>query len=101
MATITIRMEDELKARLTVAAARAGKSAHAFILDAIAHAVEQAEKDNALHALGQERWQAIEATGQTVPWDKAKAYLATRAEGASEQALQDIAQLSEKLGLEF
>jgi predicted transcriptional regulator len=72
MATITIRMEDELKARLTVAAARAGKTPQAFFLDAITHAVEQAEQDHAFHA-----------------------------QGASEQALQDIAQLSEKLGLEF
>jgi hypothetical protein len=36
-----------------------------------------------------------------VLWDEAKAYLAARAQGASEQALQDLAQLSEELGLEF
>ena len=67
MATPSIRMNDELKARLTVAAARAGKTAHAFVLDAITQAVEQAEQDHAFYALGQERWQAIQATGQTVP----------------------------------
>jgi len=39
------------------------------------------EQDNAFQALGQERWQAIQATGQTVPWDEAKAYLAARAQG--------------------
>lgn len=75
MATISIRMNDELKARLTVAAARAGKTPHAFILDAITQAVEQAAQDHAFHALGQERWQDIQATGQTVPWEEAKAYL--------------------------
>jgi predicted transcriptional regulator len=101
MATTSIRMNDELKARLTVAAARASKSPHTFILDTITQAVEQAEQDHAFHTRGQERWQAIQATGQTVPWDETKAYLAARAQGASEQALQDQTQLSEKLGLEF
>jgi predicted transcriptional regulator len=101
MATTTIRMNDELKARVAAAAERAGKTAHAFVLDAITQTVEQVEYDNAFHALGQARWENVQATGQTVPWDKAKGNLATRAQAASEQALQDLAQLSEKLGLEF
>ena len=101
MATTTIRMNDELKARVAAAAERAGKTAHAFSLDAITQTVEQVEHDEAFHALGQARWENIQATGQTVPWDKAKGNLAARAQGASEQALQDLAQLSEKLGLEF
>jgi predicted transcriptional regulator len=81
MSTTTIRIEDELKARVAAVAERAGKTAHAFILDAITQTVEQVEQDNAFQALGQERWQAIQATGQTVPWDEAKAYLAARAHG--------------------
>ena len=101
MATTTIRMNDELKARVAAMAERAGKTTHAFILDAITQTVEQAEQDKAFHALGAERWQAMQATGQTVPWDEAKAYLAARAQAESEQALQYLAQLSEKLGLEF
>jgi predicted transcriptional regulator len=101
MTTISIRMDDELKARVAAVAARAGKSAYAFILDAITQSVDQAEQDNAFHALGQERWQAIQTTGQTVSWDKAKPYLAARAQGASEPALQDLAQRSEKLRLEL
>ena len=36
MTTITIRLEDDLKARVATAAEREGKTAHAFILDAIA-----------------------------------------------------------------
>lgn len=54
----TIRMEDELKARVAAVAERAGKTAHAFILDAIY---------------------------QTVPWDDAKAYLADYVETRSTQ----------------
>ena len=79
MSTTTIRIEDDLKARVAAAAERAGKTAHAFILDAIAQTVEQVELDNAFNAVADERWARIRATGKTVPWDEAKAYLAARA----------------------
>jgi len=49
MTTTTIRIEDDLKARVAAAAERAGKTAHAFILDAIAQTVEQAELDHECH----------------------------------------------------
>ena len=81
MSTTTIRLEDELKTRINAAAASAGKTAHAFILDAIAQTVEQVEQDNAFHALADERWARIRATGKTVAWDDAKTYLTDRANG--------------------
>ncbi|MFT4243772.1 MAG: DUF1778 domain-containing protein [Acidovorax sp.] len=81
MSTTTIRLEDDLKARINAAAAQAGKTAHAFILDALAQTVEQVEQDNAFHALADERWARIRATGKTVDWDKAKTYLTARANG--------------------
>ena len=82
MSTTTIRIEDDLKARVATAAHHAGKTAHAFILDAISQTVEQVELDNAFHAVADERWATIQATDKTVPWDDAKAYLAARANGA-------------------
>jgi predicted transcriptional regulator len=81
MSTTTIRIEDDLKARLAAAAEHMGKSAHAFIVDALAERVEQVELDAAFHALADERWASIRTTGKTVAWDYAKAYLAARAEG--------------------
>ncbi len=81
MSTTTIRIEDDLKARIAVAAQRAGKTAHAFILDAISQTVEQVELDNAFHAVADQRWAAIQAGGKTVAWDDAKAYLAAWANG--------------------
>ena len=63
MSTTTIRIEDDLKARVAAAAMQAGKTAHAFILDAIAQTVEQAELDNAFHAVADARWAQIRATG--------------------------------------
>lgn len=81
MSTTTIRLEDEMKSRINAAAAQVGKTAHAFILDALAQKVEQVEQDNAFHAVADERWARIRTTGKTVAWDDAKAYLAARATG--------------------
>ncbi|HME24100.1 MAG TPA: ribbon-helix-helix protein, CopG family [Acetobacteraceae bacterium] len=81
MPTTTIRIDDALKARVAAAAERAGKTAHAFILDAIAQTVEQAELEDAFHRVADERWAKILATGKTVPWDDAIAWIEARARG--------------------
>jgi len=79
--TTTIRIEDDLKNRVLAAAEKAGKTAHAFMMDAIARTVEQAELDNAFHALAEERWANICSTGKSVAWEDAKVYLVARANG--------------------
>lgn len=81
MSTTTIRIEDELKVRVAAAAQQVGKTAHAFILDAISQTVEQVELDNAFNAVAEQRWATIQASGKTVPWADAKGYLAARANG--------------------
>ena len=81
MPTTTIRIEGDLKARLADAALRAGKTAHAFILEAIARNVEQSELDNQFRAVADHRWAKVLATGKTVPWEETKAYLAARSLG--------------------
>jgi predicted transcriptional regulator len=81
MSTTTIRIEDDLKARVTAAAERSGKTAHAFILDAIAQTVEQVELDAEFQRVADERWAKVLSTGKTVPWDDAKAYLQARLRG--------------------
>lgn len=81
MTTTTIRIDDDLKVRVAAAAERSGKTAHAFILDAIAQTVEQAELDEAFHRVADERWAKVLATGKAVPWNDARAYLEARARG--------------------
>jgi len=81
MPTTTIRIDDDLKARVAVAAVSVGKTAHAFILDAIALTVEQAELDEVFHRVADERWAKILASGKTVPWDDAKSWLEARSRG--------------------
>ena len=81
MPTTTIRIEDTLKARLAAAAARTGKTPHAFILDAIAETVEQSEIDAEFHRIADERWANFLATGKSVAWDDAKAWPGARSRG--------------------
>lgn len=81
MSTTTIRLEDQLKARIATAAERAGTTAHAFILEAVERTVEQAEQEEAFHRLADERWNKLLETGKTVAWDEAKSYIAARARG--------------------
>ena len=81
MTTTTIRIEDGLKARVAAAAERAGKTAHAFIVDAIARTVERVELDEEFHRLADQRWAKVLASGKTVPWEEAKLYLEARARG--------------------
>ena len=81
MPTTTIRIEDDLKDRVAAAAARAGKTAHAFMVDAIAETVEHEELRDAFHRVADERWAQILVTGQTVPWEDGKAWLKARARG--------------------
>jgi toxin ParE1/3/4 len=65
MSTTTIRLEDELKARVAAAAERAGTTAHAFILEAIAQTVEQAELEEEFHGIADQRRQASSQTDCT------------------------------------
>ena len=71
MTTTTIRIEDALKARVAAAAERAGKTAHAFIVDAIVRTVEQVEADEESHRIADQRWAKVLATGKTVSWTDA------------------------------
>ena len=81
MSTTTIRIDEELKERVAVAAEKAGKTAHAFMLEAIQHSVDQVELDDDFHRAADARWAKLLATGKTVGWDSAKAWLEARARG--------------------
>jgi predicted transcriptional regulator len=81
MSTTTIRIDDELKARVAVAAERAGKTSHAFIVEAIARTVEQVELDEAFDRVADDRWAALLAKQKSVAWGDAKVWLDARARG--------------------
>lgn len=81
MSTTTIRLPDDLKARIATAAKRAGTTAHGFILEAIAEKTEQAECRADFDAEAEDRYAGIVATGKTIPWPEMRAYLEARVAG--------------------
>ncbi len=81
MSTTTIRLPQHLKERVARAAERTGTTAHSFILSAIAEKAEQEEQREAFHALAEDRYQKIAATGKTIPWEDMRRYLEGRLAG--------------------
>jgi predicted transcriptional regulator len=81
MSTTTIRLPSELKARVAAAAKKAGKSAHSFILEAIAEKAQDAERASEFHALAERRLAALAEAGKTVPWSEMRLYLEARVAG--------------------
>ncbi|MCC4116303.1 DUF1778 domain-containing protein [Aromatoleum toluclasticum] len=82
MSTTTIRLPDELKARIAAAAQRVGKTSHGFILDAIAEKTADAERQAEFDALADERYATLLDSGKTIPWDQMREYLLKRAKPA-------------------
>ena len=81
MPTTTIRLSEDLKARIAHAAERAGTTAHAFILEAIAERVSDEERRNVFHRSAEQRYATIVASGKTIPWNDMQAYLKDRLAG--------------------
>ena len=85
MPTTTVRLPDDLKARVAAAAKRAGTTAHGFILEAIAEKAEQAERRADFDAVAEARYAGIVASGKTIPWQEMRAYLEARMAGNAAQ----------------
>ena len=81
MSTTTIRLPEELKARIAAAAKRAGTTAHSFILEAIAEKAELEERRANFVQVAEERFARGVATGKTIPWNEMRGYLEDRLAG--------------------
>jgi len=81
MSTTTIRLPEDLKARIAAAAERAGKTAHGFILEAITEKTAQEELRADFDAVAEKRYAKFVASGKTVPWSEMKRYLEERMRG--------------------
>jgi len=81
MSTTTIRLPENLKARVAAAAKRSGTTTHGFILDAIAEKTEQEDLRAAFDAEAEDRYARIVATGKTIPWQEMRGYLEERLAG--------------------
>lgn len=81
MSTTTIRLPEDLKARVAAAARRVGTTSHSFILEAIAEKAEQEERRADFNQVAEERYARIVATGKTIPWSEMRSYLEDRLAG--------------------
>jgi predicted transcriptional regulator len=81
MSTTTIRVPEELKARVAAAAKRAGTTSHNFILEAIAEKADQEERRGEFHDTAERRYAKIAASGKTIPWTEMRRYLEDRLAG--------------------
>jgi predicted transcriptional regulator len=79
--TTTIRLSEELKARIASAAERAGKSTHSFILEAIAEKAELEEQRVGFDAEANARFARVVESGKTIPWTDMRIYLEARLAG--------------------
>jgi predicted transcriptional regulator len=81
MSTTTIRLPEDLKARVAAVAKRVGKTPHSFILEAVAEKAEQEERRNDFDELADKRLARIVETGKTIPWTDMRRYLEDRLAG--------------------
>lgn len=81
MSTTTIRLPEDLKARITVAAKRAGTTSHNFILEAITEKANKDERRANFNDQADQRYSKIIATGVTIPWVEMRNYLENRLAG--------------------
>lgn len=75
MPTTTIRIPEELKARVAAVAEQAGVTSHSFILQAIAEKTQQAELRRDFEEEAEKRYANIIATGEIIPWNDMRGYL--------------------------
>ena len=75
MPTTTIRIPEELKARVAAVAEQAGVTSHNFILQAIAEKTQQEELRRDFEEEAEKRYANIVATGETISWSDMRGYL--------------------------
>ena len=85
MSTTTIRLPDELKARVAEAAKQAGTTSHNFILEAIAEKADLAAERAAFHASADQSYAQFLESGKSIPWEEARTYLKDRLAGKAVQ----------------
>lgn len=81
MATTTLKLSDQLKARIAALAEMEGKSPHAFMVDALEQQAERAERRQAYLAAGDETAADFDRTGIAYAFEDVERYIVARAAG--------------------
>jgi predicted DNA-binding protein len=77
----TIRLPEDLKARIASAAERTGKTTHSFILEAIAEKADLEDLRADFDAGANARFAKIVESGETISWSDARHFLEERLAG--------------------
>lgn len=93
MPTTTIRIPEELKARVATVAEQAGVTSHSFILQAIAEKTQQEELRRNFEEEAEKRYANIVATGETIPWSDMRSYLESYVAGDTAAAKPSVKKL--------
>lgn len=81
MSTTTIRLPEELKARIDKLAASAGKTAHAFMVEALGQSAELMERQQAFEAEIDRRWARLRRTREAYSLEELRDYARALAAG--------------------
>ncbi len=81
MSTTTVRLSDDLKARVAKLAKQAGVSAHHYIVQAIEREALRDEARTDFVRSARSRLDEMEQTGESIPWDDVRGYLLARVAG--------------------
>jgi len=81
--TTTLKLPEELKARIAAAAAKAGKTPHAFMVEALELQVERAEMRRAFIADALSAAAEIDAGGPLYAMEDVQAYIRAKVAGKS------------------
>lgn len=81
MSTTTIRLPEDLRERIERVAAARGRSAHAFMVEAVARAAEQEEQRLDFEAEAERRLEEMERTGEYLTLEDLRPYAMALARG--------------------
>ena len=95
MPTTTIRIPEELKARVAAVAEQAGVTSHSFILQAITEKTQQEELRRNFEEEAEKRYANIVATGETIPWSDMRSYLESYVAGDTAAAKPSVKKLGD------
>ena len=79
--TTTLRVPEDLKARVARLARRTGKSTHALMVEAIEETVELAEARLSMVEEAQDRFAKLMESGRGIDWHEMRSWLKERASG--------------------
>lgn len=81
MSTTTLRLPDEVKARIDRLAAAQGVSAHSLMVETLAETTAAMERRIEFEAEAAQRWAEYRRTGEHIAMDDLRAYVLARARG--------------------